>query len=57
MLRNRDIATTGSHKETKGWRVSPEPSECWSYEERSPAGAIHGEMLPEAQDQSREETG
>ena len=57
MLRNRDVATKGSHKETKGWRVSPEPSECWSYEERSPAGAIHGEMLPEAQDQSREETG
>lgn len=57
MLGNRDTATAVSHKGTKGWKVSPKPSDCWSYEERPPAEAIHGDMLPEAQDQSREETG
>ena len=47
MLGNRDTATAVSHKGTKGWKVSPKPSDCWSYEERSPAEAIHGDMLPE----------
>lgn len=57
MLGHRDTATAVSHKGTKGWKVSRKPSECWSYEERPPAEAIQGDMLPEAQDQSREETG